>query len=151
MEHQDALDAIRSHFATLKPGQTSIQKHTYSRDEVVTYADQFDISYPGVYVTENDKRLVPPAMIFMRPAATFGITSPEAPALARYGIYTKARRKFFHPLEVGQHVLFDGEIVDTFERRGYYYLAVEWIAKTETDMSIATGIEWHTIGFVRAS
>ncbi len=150
MEHESALEAIRTHFATLKPGQTSIQKHTYSMDEVTTYAQQFDVSYPGVYVSTDGKLLVPPAMIFMRPAATFGITSPEAPPLARYGIYTKAQRKFILPLEVGQEVLFDGEIIDTFERRGYYYLAVEWTATSEANMSIATGIEWHTIGFARA-
>ncbi len=149
MENQKALEAIRKHYATLAIGQHSKQMHIYTQEEVVSYAERFDVAYPGSYIAPNGDLLVPPALIFMRPAATFGITDPDAPAQAKYGIYTKARRRYFQPVRVGQKIVYDGRIVDTYVRRGYYYLAVEWQAENEDGALLAKGLEWHTIGFVR--
>lgn len=149
MEKQRALEAIKKHFATLVKGQNTKQEHTYTKKEVELYAERFDLVYPGVYVSSDGDLLVPPAMIFLRPAATFGISDPDAPAQAKYGIYTKAQRKYFQPVLVGQRVVYTGKIIDTYVRRGYYYLVVEWEAKSQNGKLLAMGIEWHTIGFVR--
>ena len=146
---QEAINAIEKHFATLRVGQSAHQEHIYTQEEVRGYADRYDIPYPGLYVSPEGELLVPPGMLFMRPAATFGITDPEAPPQARLGIYTQAHRQYFKPARVGHKVLFDGEIIDTFERRGFFYLAVKWQAKEEDGTVLGKGEEWHTLGFVR--
>jgi len=144
-----AIRAIEEHFARLRVGESSHQEHIYTEEEVRRYASRYDIPYPSVYVSAQGELLVPPGMIFLRPAATFGITAPDAPPQARLGIYTRAHRWYFKPARVGQKVLFDGEIFDLYERRGFYYLAVRWEAREEDATLLARGEEWHTLGFVR--
>ena len=146
---QEAVQAIERHFATLRVGQSSQQEHVYTEEEVRSYAERYDIPYPGLCVSPEGELLIPPGMVFMRPAATFGITDLDAPQQARLGIYTQAHRQYFKPARVGQKVLFQGEIVDTYERRGFYYLAVRWQAQEEDGAVLAKGEEWHTLGFVR--
>jgi hypothetical protein len=146
---QKAIAAIEEHFATLRLGQSSHQEHVYTEDEVRSYSQRYDIPYPGPYISPEGELLVPPGMLFLRPAATFGITAPDAPPQARLGIYTQAHRQYFKPARVGHKVLFDGEIIDIYEQRGFYYLAVRWQAHEEDGTVLAKGEEWHTLGFVR--
>jgi len=146
---KEAIDAIERHFATLRVGQSAQQEHIFTEEEVRRYAERYDILYPGSYLSAQGELLVPPGMVFMRPAATFGIIDTEAPPQARLGIYTQAHRWYFRPVYVGHRVLFDGEIIDTYERRGFFYLAVKWAAKDEDGEVLAKGEEWHTLGFVR--
>ena len=146
---QEAIDAIEKHFGTLRVGQSAQQEHVYTEEEVRHYAERYDIPYPGSYLSAQGELLVPPGMVFMRPAATFGITDAEAPPQARLGIYTQTHRRYFRPVCVGHKVLFNGEIIDTYERRGFFYLAVKWEAKDEDGEVLARGEEWHTLGFVR--
>ena len=145
----EAIEAIEQHFATLKKGQSSHQEHVYSEEESRSYAERYDIAYPGIYRLPDGELLVPPGLIFMRPVVTFGIFDADAPPLSKGGIFTRARRRYFQPVCVGRKVIFDGEIVDTYERRGYYYLVVRWEAKDKDGTLLAKGDEWHTIGFVR--
>jgi len=146
---KEAIDAIEVHFATLRVGQSARQEHVYTGEEVRGYASRYDIPYPGSYVSAQGELLVPPGMVFMRPAATFGITDAGAPPQARLGIYTQTHRWYLKPVYVGHRVLFDGEIIDTYERRGFFYLAVKWEARDEDGEVLARGEEWHTLGFVR--
>ena len=84
---KEAVDAIERHFATLRVGQSAQQEHVYTEEEVRRYAERYDIPYPDLHLSAQGESLVPPGMVFMRPAATFGITDPEAPPQARLGIY----------------------------------------------------------------
>ena len=145
----EALDAIEKHFSTLTIGQGSHQEHVYTEEEARFYADRYDLAYPGIYRTPDGELLVPPGMIFMRPAGTFGITSPDSPPLSRGGIYTRACRRYHQFVCVGRTVVFDGRITDTYERRGYYYIAVGWEARDDSGLLLAEGEEWHTLGSVR--
>jgi len=149
MEKQEAIEAIKKHFATLEKGQSSHQEHVYTIEEVTLYAKRFDVPYPGIYISEDGAFIVPPALIFMRPAATFGITDPDAPAQSKFGIYTQAHRSYFQPVYIGKKVIFEGHIIDTYKRRGFYYLTVEWETKDEGGTLLSKGVEWHTLGFVR--
>jgi len=36
---------------------------------------------------------------------------------------------------IDQKIVFDGSIINTFERRGFYYLIVSWKRKTNTAIS----------------
>lgn len=146
---QESIDAIKKHFATLRVGQSAQQEHIYTEEEVRHYAERYDIRYPGSYLSAQGELLVPPGMVFMRPAATFGITDAKAPPQARLGIYTQTHRWYFKPVYVGRKVLFNGEIIETYERRGFFYLAVKWEARDEDGEILARGKEWHTLGFVR--
>ncbi|MEE8398010.1 MAG: hotdog fold domain-containing protein [Desulfobacterales bacterium] len=148
-EKQAAIEAIENHFATLSVGQSSRQEKIYSEGMAHEYAGKFDIPYPGVYVTAEGELLVPPGMIFMRPAVTFGISDPDAPPLSKGGIFTQTHRKYLKPVRVGQPVTFDGHIIDLYRRRGFYYLAVRWEARDEDGSILAAGDEWHTLGFLR--
>ena len=148
-EAKAAIEAIEKHFSTLEKGQSSYQEHVYTEEEARSYAKRYDVAYPGIYQLPDGTLLVPPGLIFMRPVVTFGISDPDAPPQSRGGIYTRAHRRYFQPVRVGGKVIFDGQIIDTYERRGYYYLVVRWEAKDDDGTLLAKGDEWHTIGFVR--
>jgi hypothetical protein len=144
-----ALEALEKHFATLEVGQSARREHVHTEDEARAYAERYDVAYPGIYVSPDGDLLVPPGLIFMRPAVTFGITDPDAPPQSLGGIYTQTHRKYFQPVRVDQKVVFDGHIIDTFVRRGFYYVAVRWEVTDHDGTLLATGDEWHTLGFVR--
>lgn len=42
-----------------------------SEEEARSYAERYDVSYPGIYVSPDGDLLVPPGLIFMRPAVSF--------------------------------------------------------------------------------
>ena len=144
-----AIEAIERHVETLKVGQQTKQLHVHSEQTVRQYAERYNIPYPGPYVSDDGELLVPPGMIFLRPAQTFGITITEAPSQARLGIFTQSHRQYMKPVRVGHKVLFEGEIADIYQRRGFYYVMVEWEAKDENNNLVGRGTEWHTLGFVR--
>ena len=146
---QAALEAIETHFSTLEIGQRSRQEHVYSEEEARTYAERYDVAYPGIYLSPDGALLVPPGLIFMRPVVTFGIKDPAAPPQSLGGIYSRTRRRYFQPVRVGQKVIFDGHIIDLYERRGFHYLVVRWEVKDDDGTLLAKGDEWHTLGFVR--
>jgi hypothetical protein len=146
---QAAIEAIEKHFSGLEIGQSATREHIHTEEEARSYAERYDVAYPGIYMSPDGKLLVPPGLIFMRPAVTFGISDPDAPPQSLGGIYTRAHRRYFQPVRVGQRVTFDGHIIDTFERRGFYYLTVRWDAKDDNGTLLAGGDEWHTLGFVR--
>ncbi|MCP4751088.1 MAG: hypothetical protein GY866_09355 [Proteobacteria bacterium] len=148
-EKREAIEAIKKHFATLEKGQRSHQEHVYTEEEANAYAERHDVAYPGLYLSPEGALLVPPGLVFLRPAATFGITEPDAPEQSKFGIFTRTHRRYFRPVCVGKKVVFDGHIIDTYERRGYYYLVVRWEAKDEEGTLLAKGDEWHTLGFAR--
>jgi hypothetical protein len=93
--------------------------------------------------------LVPPSLFFLRPAATFAIMDRKTPLGSYAGIFTSAHRYYFKPARVGYRICFEGEIVDLYESRGFYYLTVKWEATEENGMLLARGEEGHTFGFVR--
>jgi hypothetical protein len=144
-----AIEAIERHVSTLQVGQKTKQLHVHSEQVVRQYAERYDIPYPGLYISDDGELLVPPGMIFLRPAQTFGITIMETPAQARLGIFTQSHRQYMKPVRVGHKILFEGEIADIFERRGFYYVAAKWEATDEDDDLVGRGMEWHTLGFVR--
>jgi len=146
---QAALDALEKHFSTLEIGQSSRQEHIFSEEEARAYAERYDTEYPGIYQSPDEELLVPPGLIFMRPLVTFGIKDPEAPPQSVGGIYSRTHRQYFQPVLVGRKVIFDGHIIDLYERRGFYYLVVRWEVKDEEGALLAKGDEWHTLGFVR--
>jgi hypothetical protein len=146
---QEIIAVIEKHFATLSVGQSSHQEKIYSEELAHEHARKFDIPYPGHYITAEGELLVPPGMIFMRPAVTFGISDPDAPPLSKGGIYTQAHRKYFKPVRVEQPVMLDGHIMDLYDRRGFYGLAVRWEATDGEGSILAKGDEWHTLGFLR--
>jgi len=47
-------------------------------------------------------------------------------------------------------VVFEGEMVDLYFRRGYDYPVVDWEAKSQEGIGtlLSKGSEWHTLGFV---
>lgn len=146
---QAALDALEKHFSTLEIGQSSRQEHIFSEEEARAYAERYDVEYPGIYQSPDGELLVPPGLIFMRPVVTFGIKDTEAPPQSMGGIYSRTHRQYFQPVLVGRKVIFDGHIIDLYERRGFYYLVVRWEVKDEEGALLAKGDEWHTLGFVR--
>ncbi len=148
-EKQATIDAIEAHFASLSVGQSSHQEKIYSEEMAYAHARKFDIPYPGLYVSAEGELLVPPGMIFMRPVVTFGISDSNAPPLSKGGIYTQAHREYFKPVHVEQPVMLDGHILDLYERRGLYGLAVRWEATDGEGAILAKGDEWHTLGFLR--
>ena len=146
---QAAIEAIEKHFATLEIGQSARREHVHTEEEARSYAERYDVAYPGIYVSPDGELLVPPGLVFMRPAVTFGIMGPDAPPQSIGGIYSQAHRRYFQPVRVGRKVIFTGQIIDTYERRGFYYLTVRWEAKDDDGTLLAGGDEWHTLGFVR--
>ena len=136
-------------FSSLKVGQCSHQEHVYTEEVSRAYAERYDVAYPGIYRFPDGELLVPPGLVFMRPAVTFGVKGPDAPLLSRGGIFTRTHRKYHRLVRVGRKVLLDGYILDLYERRGYYYLTVRWEARAEDGTLLAEGTEWHTLGFAR--
>jgi len=145
----EALEAVEAHFSTLEKGQSAHQEHVYTEEESHAYAAEYDVAYPGVYRSPDGELLVPPGLVFMRPTVIFGLKGPDTPPLSRGGLFTRTHRKYHQLVRVGHNVLFDGYILDLYERRGYYYLTVRWEATDEDGALLAEGTEWHTLGFAR--
>lgn len=146
-EQAEAVGQIRARFDELQVGQEAELDRAFDEAEVRRYAASHQIPYPGSYVGADGELLVVPALIFMRPAMTFGIR--DGAPLARLGIYTRARRRYARPVRVGERLHFKGQIVEKYVRRGYYIIVVDWTARDVGGDEVAGGREWHTLGFVR--
>src|SRR5690606_10379578 len=99
------------------------------------------------YVTDGGTRLVPPGMLFLPPARTFGLQ--DGPRLARSGFFTAAKRSYRRPVAVGDPLRFEGALSDKFERGGYYYIVVTWTAYDAEGREVGSGVEEHTLGSAR--
>ncbi|MDA1195928.1 MAG: hypothetical protein O2894_12180 [Planctomycetota bacterium] len=142
----EAIAAIQAHFDRLQIGSRKQRTVTYSESEVSDYVRRVGIEYPGRY-RENGARLVPPGMIFLPPARTYGLQ--EGPPMARGGFFTAAKRSYRRPVRLDETLTFDGELSEKFERGGYYYIVVRWTARGADGVEVGEGEEEHTLGSAR--
>lgn len=143
----DALAAIVAHFESLEVGTRVARTVFFAEADVDEYVQRVGIEYPGRYVDAEGARLVPPGMIFLPPARTFGLQ--EGPPLARGGFFTAARRSYSRPVRVGETLRFEGTLAGKFERGGYHYVVAEWTASTTAGHEVGSGVEEHTLGSAR--
>jgi len=143
----DSLEALRAHLANLRIGAISVYETTFYEEAVEEYARRAQIAYPGRYVERSGHKLVPPGMLFVGPAAVFGLR--DGPRGAQGGIFTENMRRYHAPVRVGDSVRFEATISAKFLRRGRYYLEVSWIAFAASGLKAASGKELHTLGMVR--
>lgn len=149
--HQDdrdaAVAAIEAHFDTLQIGARIAHATTYDDAAIAEYVARVGLEYPGRYARRDGETLVPPGMVFMGPARTFGLK--DGPALARGGFFTAAKRTYRLPVCAGDELRFEGRLEDKFERGGYFYVLVSWTAYDAAGTEVARGTEEHTLGSVR--
>jgi len=88
----DSLEALRAHFANLRIGAISVYETTFYEEAVEEYARRAQIAYPGRYVERSGHKLVPPGMLFVGPAAVFGLR--DGPRGAQGGIFTETMRRY---------------------------------------------------------
>lgn len=143
----EAVRLIEAHFASLEVGMRVALERTYTEAEVAEYVARTGIEYPGQHVSEDGEHLLPPGMLLVGPARTFGIL--DGPPLARGGLFTAATRRYRRPVRLGERVSYEAALADKFERGGYYYILMEWRAFDAEGREIGSGVEEHTLGSAR--
>src|SRR5690606_25613474 len=113
-------------YETLTAGMRVSHTQAYSQDEVAEYVERVGIEYPGRHVEADGTPLVPPGMVFFRPAQAFGVT--DGPPMAKGGFFTAAARTYRSPVRVDEALQVEGTLAEKFERNGYYYIIVDWRA-----------------------
>ena len=143
----EGLEALRAHFGSLQIGATATYDVRFSEKAVVEYVGRAQITYPGRHVDAAGQPIVPPGLLFVGPAAVFGLK--EGPRGALGGIFTETERQYRSPVRVGERVRFEAAVTSKFLRRGRYYIEVVWRAFAESGVEAASGKELHTLGMVR--
>ncbi len=142
-----AVAAIEAHYETLEVGTKVVKTQTYDADDIAEYVERVGIDYPGQHVGEDGNLLVPPGMVFFRPAQAFGVH--EGPAMAQGGFFTAAKRSYRSAVRVGEPLQVEGTLAEKFERGGYYYIVAEWRAVGADGREVGAGREEHTLGSAR--
>ncbi|MCK9486068.1 MAG: hypothetical protein M0R73_05105 [Dehalococcoidia bacterium] len=143
----EAVRLIEAHFAALEVGARVALERTYTEADVAEYVERTGIEYPGQHVADDGAHLLPPGMLLVGPARTFGIL--EGPPLARGGLFTAATRRYRRPVRLGESVRYEAALTDKFERGGYFYILVAWHAFDAEGHEVGSGVEEHTVGSAR--
>lgn len=146
-DRREALAALAAHFDTLEVGTRVSRTQTYTADDIAEYVERVGITSPGRHVAEDGTPLVPPGMVFFRPAQAFGLRT--GPPMARGGFFTAAKRSYTSAVSVGEVLQVEGTLTEKFERGGYYYIVAEWRALGPDGRTVGSGREEHTLGSIR--
>ena len=143
----EALEALRTHFASLAIGTHTSYDVCFSEGVVAEYATRTQIAYPGRNLDRAGARIVPPGMLFVGPTVVFGLK--DGPRGAMGGIFTDTNRRYLGAVHLGETVRFEASVTGKFLRRGRYYIEVTWRAFLPSGAEAASGKEVHTLGMVR--
>lgn len=147
-EHLAAVAAIERNFASLEVGARATYVETYGVDRVATYVELHDIPYPGVYVSTEGKRLVPPALTMFHAIRLFARF--DGPEMGQNGIFVEGKRRFLRPVDVGETISYEAELIDKYFLRGYYYIASRWRGLDAAGVPVIEGLSRNILGYARA-